>query len=430
MNTLQDSITAWLAQGRSETADLGADPGEVGPEARRLLAAISKGSPVSPAPETPERLVETAHAMVGLLTSLKPAEIPALDRTFDALETLLPESFAAHRDHLLSELALFGWREARARGEDRLAGAWRRRAGRLLLQASDGVLTSELGVLRERADSLLDIPRSSRRTRLPETHLRDPELLIALLQQLTRRLETAPKEALADAESFYETLGRQSPTDSSDDREYFLGEFALLAATACRVLFRRDDAHRWLARAEASCIATVGAETQACRFAFQKIALRIEERQHDEVLELAPKWAQTAKNLGLAEEVTKFLFLHAAALREVGRIEDAATGFQDISEHSRRTAKPSFEALAECNLVECRRSQGDLARAISHAEKAIALLVLVGDVHLAKHRWLLGGVLREQGRLSDALATYRGLRKEQQESLAREEPPAGSNRPA
>jgi tetratricopeptide (TPR) repeat protein len=285
-------------------------------------------------------------------------------------------------------------------------------------------------VLLERAGSLLEIPRSSRRTRMPDSQLRDPELIIALLQQLRQRLETGPKEVLAEAEAFYESLGSHAPADTFDDREYFLGEFALLAATASRVLFRRDDAHRWLARAEASCIATVGAEAQACRFAFQKIALRIEERQYEEVLELAPKWAQTAKNLGLSEEEIKFLFLHGAALREVDRLEEAASVFQDIGERSRHVAKPDFEALAECNLVECRRSQAHLERAIAHAERAIALLVLVGDVHLARDRWLLGGVLREQGRLSDALAAYRALRKEEEDFLRKAERPDESIRPA
>jgi hypothetical protein len=368
--------------------------------------------------------------MVGLLLSARPVELQALDRTFEAVETLLPENFAAHRDHLLSELALSGWREGRGLGDARVAGTWRRRIARLFLLAGDGVLTSELGLLLERADRVLGIPRSSRRTRVPDSQLRDPELVLALLQQLTRRLETAPKEALAEAEGFYEALGSHTPADASDDREYFLGEFALLAATSCRMLFRRDDAHRWLARAEATCIATVGTEAQACRFAFQKIALRIEERQHEEVLEFAPKWAQTARNLGLAEEEIKFLFLNAAAMREVGRLDESASVLQDIVERSCRIANHSFEALAECNLVDCRRSQGDLPGAISHAERAIALLVLVGDVHLMKHRWLLGGVLREQGRLLDALAAYRGLRKKQEEALAKEQRPAGSTSPA
>lgn len=262
---------------------------------------------------------------------------------------------------------------------------------------------------RAAAERILGLPIPQRGARAEEFRLEHPEVLLALCEALTARIEIAPAVVREEAEFFYRFLATPvRKIGEFDERDYFLGEFALLAGGANRILFRRDDALRWFDRAEASFVRVTNASTHFARLAYQRLALAMEERRFEEVLELAPAWSESARNLGLFEETLKCRFLEGIACREIGDLPRAAEVFREIYEEARLADGLKLLAPAANNLAQLHRLQGDSERALEYAREALDLLKRANSrVGLVKLRWCVGDILREQGKTADSIDAYR-----------------------
>jgi tetratricopeptide (TPR) repeat protein len=247
-----------------------------------------------------------------------------------------------------------------------------------------------------------------------ELCIEDPEVLLAITQELAKLVESSPADIRDEAEFFFRFL--ESPPrmiGSFDEREYFLGEFALIAGGSSRLLFRRDDARAWFDRAEAYFVQCAGAGSHAVRLAYQRLALAIEERRFEQIFELAPLWAHSAKRLGMVEESLKCRLLTALSLQETNRGEEAVQEFEEIRRQASSARNPRMEAIAVNNLALLYGSLGRLDQAVSAATEAFPMLTRIDNrVGLAKLRWYMGNVLREQGKLGESLETYRTARED------------------
>lgn len=262
---------------------------------------------------------------------------------------------------------------------------------------------------REAAERALGIPSSERAALAKPLRLEHPEVLLALCETLAGRIETAPAVVGEEAEFFYRFLATPvRKIGEFDERDYFLGELALLAGGANRILFRREDARRWFDRAEASFVRVANASAHFARLAYQRLALAMEERRFDEVLELAPAWSESSRKLGLFEETLKCRFLAGIARRETGDLQGAAEVFQEVYEEARPASALKLLAPAANNLAQLHRLLGDSQRALEYAREALDLLQKAdSQVGLVKLRWCVGDVLREQGKTADAIDAYR-----------------------
>ena len=180
---------------------------------------------------------------------------------------------------------------------------------------------------RAAAERVLEVPVAERAERARELRFEHPEVLLALCEALTRRIETAPAVVAEDAEFFYGFLARPvRKIGEFDEREYFLGELALLAGGANRILFRRDDARRWFDRAESNFVRVANASVHFARLAYQKLALAMEERRFDEVLELAPVWSESSRKLGSFRRGLEVPFPRRHRLPGNGRLPEGRRG--------------------------------------------------------------------------------------------------------
>src|SRR5207237_9833441 len=105
-------------------------------------------------------------------------------------------------------------------------------------------LTSEEG--RRAAEAILETPITQRLERSHELHLEDPEQLLSVCTLLWAMGEVQPARARDEAAFFYgfiETPKR--PIGIFDERDYYLGDFALIAGGTCRILSKREEAKRW-----------------------------------------------------------------------------------------------------------------------------------------------------------------------------------------
>jgi tetratricopeptide (TPR) repeat protein len=262
---------------------------------------------------------------------------------------------------------------------------------------------------RAAAERALAVPISERASRFAELRLEHPEVLLALCEALTSRIEIAPATVAEEAEFFYRFLGTPiRKIGEFDERDYFLGELALLAGGANRILFRRDDARRWFDRAESNYVRVANASVHFARLAYQRLALATEERRFDEVLELAPIWSESSRKLGLFEETLKCRFLEGIASRETGDLSKAAEVFGEIYEEARVADDLRLLAPVANNLAQLRRLQGDPDGALESARQALELLKRAdSQVGLVKLRWCVGDILREQGKTAESIDAYR-----------------------
>jgi tetratricopeptide (TPR) repeat protein len=269
----------------------------------------------------------------------------------------------------------------------------------------------------EAAERMLAVPAEERASKATELRLDDAEMLLSACELLRSRLEIAPQSVRVDAEFLFHHLsGSDQPVGHFDEKDYFLAEFALLAGTAARVEFRREEAHKWFARAEARFVLTENASPNIARLAYQRLALATEERRFDEVLEAAPLWANAFQRLGLVEGSLKCMFLEGTALRETGQVARAIEVFERVCVAAEESQNARLLSLAFGNLAQYHRLLGNLKEALSCAHKAFPHLQETGNrVHLAKLRWCVGDILREQGNRADALESYRSALRESEE---------------
>lgn len=266
------------------------------------------------------------------------------------------------------------------------------------------------------AELFLGTLPDERRARLDDFHLTESETLLALCQLLDSRMENAPAAVAVDAEFLYRFLESLPPDNGSflfDELDYYLGEFALLAGGSCRLLMRRDEARQWFDRAEAWFLLTAGATADIARIAYQRLALKTEERQFSEVLRLAPALAKSFKRLMAPEFVLKARYLQAAALMETERFDEALELFRGIAREAQSLGSDRLLSSAWVAIIQIHAELGDANRALDGTAEATPILRRMNNrVGLAKLQWGLSNLLRKQGKIPQALRTLRAAQKE------------------
>jgi tetratricopeptide (TPR) repeat protein len=273
-------------------------------------------------------------------------------------------------------------------------------------------LTSEAG--REAAEKVLATPFDQRYELAESLKLEDPETLLSLCLLLRPKLESTPSLVRDEAEFLYrfiETPRRE--IGLFDEREYFLGETALLAGTACRQLSRREEAHVWFDRSEAGFRHTINSIADLSRLGYQRLAERLEERQFDIVLEMLPALIDSFRRLEMHDEALKCRFLEGLGLMESDELSEAIRVFDEIVEEAERLGNSRLLGTAFGNLMQIYSMMGNAEAAAAASAKAVPVLRRLDDrVALAKIQWGLATLLRETGQLGPSIEAYRTAQAE------------------
>ncbi len=255
----------------------------------------------------------------------------------------------------------------------------------------------------------LAIAIGERAGRAAELSLEEPEVLLQVSALVRALLHTDAARGHDEASFFYTSLQEMTGrVGLFDEHEYFLGEFALSAGIACRQLSLREEAKLWFDRAESGYRHTVNAVADLSRLAYQRLALRMEERQLDAVLELAPSLVRGFARLGMREDEIKARFLEGLALMESDRLEESVAEFTHIVELARAAGSERLVAEAYGNLTHVYGLMGDPENAIRCSQAAVLVLERLNDrFALAKVRWGLANLLRKLGQIDAAIQAYR-----------------------
>jgi len=267
---------------------------------------------------------------------------------------------------------------------------------------------------RAAAARVLDIARNERADRERELRLEDPEQLLAIAELLRSRLEATPTEVLADSEFFFGFLEKPiRPIGRFDEREYYLGEFGLLAGIACRLLAFREKALLWLDRAESHFVLAHNSSAHVARANYQKLAVRLEQRELAEVAELAERWFRVFVSLELPQDALKCRFLQAHALKETGRHNEAILEFEQIKSAAERLRNDNLAAIAAENLFQIHAMRGDVEAAVAEAEFAGPIFRRLDNrVNLAKLQVGVGYLYHSQNRLKESISAFREAQKQ------------------
>jgi tetratricopeptide (TPR) repeat protein len=268
------------------------------------------------------------------------------------------------------------------------------------------------------AQRVLELPLKERRTRAKELLLNDPETLLPLFDNLRTRLEVEPNVVYEEIKVLYDFLQSekpQYPLDAFllDEREYFLGEAARIAGTASRNLSLREDARRWLDIAEGWFLLTENAAGNIAKVTYQRLAIRVEERDFAPVMELLPQLQGGFEKLGMHEDYLKARFLEANILRETDRQPQAIEIFNEVVLEAVSLRNDFLLSHAYVNLVQLNALLGQATEATSIAAKAAPILRGLGNrIGLAKLYWGLGYLHQSQSNSSGAIEAFRSSQRE------------------
>jgi tetratricopeptide (TPR) repeat protein len=379
---LVEAIPRWLVWSRTSHPYLGLSKKESCRRARELVARIQQGMA---SPEefsaTPEE-IDVLNAMVSLVR-----DQPTL------------EARCALGGRVIAYLRLLSWPGGCLGEHEEMLD----RIGRALRRPE-----TESGVAKAR-ELFTRLSREKLDLGLRDSRLRDPEVLVSLLQMMTQRSEADPAGIRGTAEYLYKFLSVPvRPLGVMDEREYFLGELAMIAGGACRFLFRKDEARQWFDLAEANFRLTVRVQADLLRLAYQRLALRLEERAYEEIRELTPPLRESFRRLGMTSDATKCRFLEGIATQELGDLAGAIEIFEEVSKESQSAGEKRLYAIAENNLFMLHSNLGDEERALACSSRALKGLSELGNrAHLAKLQWYVGTLHRSMQRPEQAIRAYR-----------------------
>jgi tetratricopeptide (TPR) repeat protein len=266
----------------------------------------------------------------------------------------------------------------------------------------------------ECAESFLASPHEVRPVRRAAFRLDQPEVVLAICRLLEARMDAGPAPVAEAAAFAYDHIyGSEPDTFLFDEREYYLGELALLAGTATRVLHRLDDARSWFDRAQAWFLLTANSNADVARVSYQRLALAMEQRQLFDVLHLARPLRDSFTRAGAMEMAIKCSYLEAIALREAGRASESREIFEQICDEARSLRSTKMLATGLVALVQLYSELGLPDRALEMIGQAEPLLKEVNNrVALGKLYWGVGLLLRTQGRLETAIEAFRTAQQE------------------
>lgn len=266
------------------------------------------------------------------------------------------------------------------------------------------------------AERVLSTPAAERVASYGELEITQPETLLAVCHLLDRKLESAPAKVSEDAAWFYDMVERLDASKAGflfDERAYFLGELALLAGAACRFTSHRDDARTWLDRAEAWFLLTVSSPGEIARVGYQRLALKLEERQFREVLKLVGPLAEVFERLGARESLLKCRYLEATAFKETDKLAESLESFRSVLVEAEEIGSARIVGAAHVAIIQIYAEMGDAENALLNLLEAKPFLRNANNrVGIAKLEWAIGMLLRKQRKTGAAIEAFRSSQRE------------------
>jgi tetratricopeptide (TPR) repeat protein len=238
---------------------------------------------------------------------------------------------------------------------------------------------------------------------------RDLDVLLAICGILKERANSRAAEVLAESSRIFAwVMNQKTGVGYFDERDFFLGEAALLAGMASRVLGDRSETELWLDRADGSYRHTINPAASLARVAYVRLSLRHDLGRFGDVLELLPSVSMTFEKLGMNAELGKCRLLKALSLKELGNYVEAVACFESLLSGPLFESEAALRGSALLNLGNTRSLQGDHEGALVAYRAAQPLLEnSQRQAMLADLKGSVAETLRQIGQIAGSIVAYR-----------------------
>jgi tetratricopeptide (TPR) repeat protein len=231
---------------------------------------------------------------------------------------------------------------------------------------------------------------------------------------LGQQRDSAPALVAAETADIYQWIARPTcDLGLFDERDYFLGQTALLAGIAARHLGHREEGFLWLDRAEAGFRHTMNPAPGLANVAYARLTLRFEMGRYQDVLELAPSLEGSFTKLGMHVEAAKCRFLIGVTLKIAGEHRNAESLLSPLSELPALQGDPALRARVLAEVGDLQQLGGQFELALASFERAYSL---VSGTELSAVqptlKMYVGGVYKALGRFSDAIEAFRASQRD------------------
>jgi tetratricopeptide (TPR) repeat protein len=259
----------------------------------------------------------------------------------------------------------------------------------------------------------LAMPLTDRSDDYRERFLSSPDVLMSIASILRHDRDAAPAKVLLEAADIYRWISKpECELGLFDERDYFLGEMALIAGGVSRQLGRREEAFLWLDRAEAGYRHTMNPAPGLANVAYARVAIRFEMGRYQDVLELTPSLEASFAKLKMDVEAVKCRLLLAMTLKQTGESGRALELLAGLHEKPSLAGDRFLRARILSEVGDLQQFEGRLDLAMEALEEAVSLLnnetpsAVRADLQL-----FVGGVLQAQGRLAEACEAFRASQR-------------------
>lgn len=244
--------------------------------------------------------------------------------------------------------------------------------------------------------------------------LSNPDILWHVCLLLRDLWETSPARVAEEASCLYAWVANpEHAFGLFDERDYFLGETALIAGTAYRFVGRLDEAERWLDRADAGFRHTVNPAPLLANVAYARLSARYVAGEYPYVLELLPSLAASFRKLRMELEAAKCRFLEAKALIQLGEVQESLPLLASLRESQEVRRDTGLLGHVLAHLGNCYGSVGQFDRAAEMYEEALPVVRESNKpAFLAELKWCIGDTYRSQNQLTKAVEAYRAAQKD------------------
>jgi tetratricopeptide (TPR) repeat protein len=264
----------------------------------------------------------------------------------------------------------------------------------------------------ENARTYLSTPPSVRSDELRVALLSDPDSLLAVCSVLKNQREAIPAAVAAESSALYSwILSSGGKVGLFDEREYLLGETALQASIAYRLLGSFDEADLWLERSESNFRHIVNPAPQLTNVVYARLALKYARGRYDDVLELLPSLLASFKKLAMDREYCKARFLQALSLKSLARTPEALSLLEDLAGQAGIQADEAVHGQVWINVGDCQSLMANFNGSVHAYQRALPLVTRSGRPLLAAElKWTIGDTYRAQGNTAAAIEAYREVR--------------------
>ena len=264
------------------------------------------------------------------------------------------------------------------------------------------------------AEEFLAIPVEERSEDDRDRYLGSPDVLLAICVILKRNRDLTPGAVMKEAAEIYRWIGRPDfDLGLFDERDYFLGEIALIAGGVCRQLGGREDAFLWLDRAEAGFRHTMNPAPGLANVAYARLALRFEMGRYQDVVELAPSLEASFIKLRMEIEAAKCRLLLATTLKIAGEHARALELLDRLHQSPALEADAFLRARILAEVGDLQQLHGEFSLAMAAFRDASVLLQgkplsqAAADLKLN-----LGATYKALGSLELAAEAYRAAQRD------------------